>query len=105
LNELEVNQTAIDTQKETIAQLQAKVLSLKKKLKEAKHSVADDLLSRQLTELVESQTILKQQDIKSWASIENLSQRESFILLNSNHHKFYKFLNSSIFIDEDVEST
>jgi len=79
-------------------------LSLKKKLKEAKHSVIDDLLSRQLTELAESQTT-SEQDIKSRASIENLSQRESFILLNSNHHKFYKFLNSFIFINKDVEST
>ncbi len=30
---------------------------------------------------------------------------KSFILFNNDHHKFYKFLNSSIFIDEDVEST
>ncbi len=105
LNELKVNQTTINIQKKTIAQLRAKVLSLKKKLKEAKHSVVNDLLSRQLTELTESQTILKQQDIKSRASIKNLSWRKSFTLLNSNHHKFYKFLNSFIFIDENVEST
>ncbi len=80
-------------------------MSLKKKLKEAKHSVVNDLLSHQLTELAESQTTSKQQDIKLQASIENLSWRESFILLNNNHHKFYKFLNSFIFINEDVEST
>ena len=105
LNELKVNQTTINIQKKIIAWLQAKVLSLKKKLKEAKHSVVDDFLSHQLTELAEFQTILKQQDIESWVSIKNLSQRKSFILLDSDHHKFYKFLNSFIFIDEDVEST
>jgi len=48
-------------------------LSLKKKLKEAKHSVVNDLLSHQLTELAESQTTSKQQDIKLQAFIENLS--------------------------------
>ncbi len=105
LNELKVNQMTINIQKETITWLRVKVLSLKKKLKEAKCSVVNDLLSHQLTELAESQTILKQQDIKSRAFIENLSWWKSFILLNNDHHKFYKFLNSFIFINEDVELT
>ena len=105
LNELEVNQTTINIQKEIITRLQVKVLNFKKKLKEAKCSVINDLLSHQLTEFAESQTILKQQDIESRASIKNLSQRELFILLNSDHRKFYKFLKSFIFIDKDVKST
>ena len=39
--------------------------------------------------------------MKSWASIENHTWRESFTLFDNNHHKFFKFLNSFIFIDED----
>ncbi len=45
-----------------------------------------------------------QQSTKSWASIKNYTWRESFTLFNNDHHKFFKFLNSFIFIDED-EST
>ncbi len=37
-------------------------------------------------------------------SIENHTRRESFTLFNNDHHKSFKFLNSSVFIDED-EST
>ncbi len=50
---------------------------------------------------------LSQQDIESHASIENHTQRETFIKFISfenEHHWFYKFSNSSVFIDED-EST
>jgi len=85
LDELEINQTTIDTQEETIVDLREKVLSLKKKQRSANHSQ-----SRQST--------------KSWASIENHTRRESFILFDNDYHKFFKFSNSSIFTDED-EST
>ncbi len=36
--------------------------------------------------------------------IENHIQYKSFTLFNNDHHKSFKFLNSSVFIDED-EST
>ncbi len=85
LDELEINQTTIDTQEETIVDLRKKVLSLKKKQRSANHS-----RSRQST--------------KSRASIENHTRRESFTLFDNDHHKFFKFSNSSIFTDED-EST
>jgi len=85
LDELEINQTTIDTQEETIVELREKVLNLKKKQR-----LANQLRSRQST--------------KSWTSIENHTWRKSFTLFNNNHHKFFKFSNSSIFIDED-EST
>ncbi len=85
LDELEINQTTIDTQEETIVDLREKVLSLKKGQRSANH-----LLSRQST--------------KSWASIENHTWRESFTRFDNDHHKFFKFSNSSIFTDED-EST
>ena len=42
--------------------------------------------------------------MKSQASIENYTWRESFTLFNNDHHKFFKLSNSFIFIDED-EST
>ncbi len=85
LDELKINQTTIDTQEETIIDLWEKVLSLKKKQRSTNHS-----RSRQST--------------KSRASIENHTRRESFTLFDNDHHKFFKFSNSSIFTDED-EST
>ncbi len=85
LDELEINQTTIDTQEKTIVDLRKKVLSLKKRQRSANH-----FRSRQST--------------KSWASIESHTWRESFILFDNDHHKFFKFSNSSIFTDED-EST
>ncbi len=85
LDELEINQTTIDTQEETIVDLREKVLSLKKRQRSANH-----LQPRQPT--------------KSRASIENHTRRESFTLFDNDHHKFFKFSNSSIFTDED-EST
>jgi len=45
-----------------------------------------------------------QQSTKSWASIENHTWRELFTLFDNDHHKFFKFSNSSIFTDKD-EST
>ncbi len=85
LDELKINQMTIDTQEETIIELQEKVLSLKKKQRSTNYS-----RSRQST--------------KSWASIENHTRQESFTLFDNDHHKFFKFSNSSIFTDED-EST
>ncbi len=85
LDELEVNQTTINTQEETIVDLREKVLSLKKRQRSANH-----FRSRQST--------------KSRASIENHTRRESFTLFGNDHHKFFKFSNSFIFTDED-EST
>jgi hypothetical protein len=85
LDELEINQTTIDTQEETIAGLREKVLSLKKRQRSANH-------------------FRPRQSTKSRASIENHTRRESFTLFDNDHHKFFKFPNSSIFTDED-EST
>ncbi len=83
----------IDTQEKTIIELQEKVLSLKKK----QHST-NQSRSRQSTESQVSMKSLPRQ------SIENHTQRKSFTLFNNDHHKSFKFLNSSVFIDED-EST
>ncbi len=83
----------IDTQEETIVELREKVLSLKKKQRSANQS-----RSRQSTESRVSTKPLPRQ------SIENHTRRESFTLFNNNHHKSFKFSNSSVFIDED-EST
>ncbi len=82
LDELEINQTTIDTQEETIVELWKKVLSLKKKQRSA-----NQFRPRQST--------------KSRASIENHTRRKSFTLFNNDRHKFFKFSNSSIFTDED----
>ncbi len=90
LDELEINQMTIDTQEETIVKLREKVLSLKKKQRSANQS-----RSRQSTESRASTKSLPRQ------SIENHTRRESFTLFNNDHHKFFKFLNSSIFTDED----
>ncbi len=86
-NELEINQMTIDTQEETIVDLQEKVLSLKKKQRSA-----NQFQSRQSTKSLSRQ------------SIENHTWRESFTLFDNDHHKFFKFSNSFIFTDED-EST
>ena len=85
LDELKINQMTIDTKEETIIKLQEKVLSLKKKQRSV-----NQLRSWQF--------------MKSQASIENYTWRKSFTLFDNDHHKFFKFLNSFIFTDED-EST
>ncbi len=77
----------IDTQEETIVDLWKKVLSLKKKQRSANQS-----RSRQSMKSLSHQ------------SIENHTRRKSFTLFDNDHHKFFKFSNSSIFTDED-EST
>ncbi len=93
LDELEINQMTIDTQEETIVDLREKVLSLKKKQRSA-----NQLQSRQSTESRVSTKSLSRQ------FIENHTRRKSFILFDNDHHKSFKFSNSSVFIDED-EST
>ncbi len=93
LDELKINQMTINTQEETIVELQEKVLSLKKKQRSA-----DQSRSRQSTESQVSTKSLSRQ------FIENHTWRELFILFNNDHHKSFKFLNSSVFIDKD-EST
>ncbi len=93
LDELEINQMTIDTQEETIIELREKVWSLKKKQRSANQS-----RPHQSTESRVSTKSLPRQ------SIENHTRRESFTLFNNDHHKSFKFSNSSVFIDED-EST
>ncbi len=93
LDELEINQITINIQEKTIVELQEKVLSLKKRQRSMNQS-----WSRQSTESrVSMKSLLRQ-------SIENHTWRESFTLFNNDHHKSFKFSNSSVFIDED-EST
>ncbi len=91
LNQLEIKQMIIDTLKETNKRYWEKMLNLKNKLKEVLHS-ANQSRSRQSTKPLSRQ------------SIENHTRRKSFTLFDNNHHKSFKFLNSSVFIDED-EST
>ncbi len=93
LDELEINQMTIDTQEETIIKLWEKVLSLKKKQCSANQSRSCQSTESQ----VSMKSLLRQ-------SIENHTQRDSFTLFDNDHHKSFKFLNSSVFIDED-EST
>ncbi len=97
LNQLEIKQMIIDTLEETNKRYQEKMLNLKNKLKEVSHS-ADQSQSHQSTESRVSTKSLSRQ------SIENHTQHESFTLFNNDHHKSFKFLNSSVFIDEG-EST
>ncbi len=91
LNQLEIKQMIIDTLEEINKRYREKMLNLKNKLKEVLHS-ANQLRPRQSTKPLSRQ------------SIENHTRRESFTLFDNDHHKFFKFSNSSIFTDED-EST
>ncbi len=91
LNQLEIKQMIIDTLEETNKRYREKMLNLKNKLKEVLHS-ANQSQPRQSTKSLPRQ------------SIENHTRRESFTLFDNDHHKFFKFSNSSIFTDED-EST
>ncbi len=70
------------------------MLNLKNKLKEVLHS-ANQSWSCQSTESWVSMKSL------SCQFIENHTRCESFTLFNNDHHKSFKFLNSSVFIDED----
>ena len=83
----------INIQEETIIKLWEKVLSLKKRQRSANQS-----WSCQSTESRVSTKSLSRQ------FIENHTRRKSFTLFNNDHHKSFKFLNSSVFINED-EST
>ena len=93
LDELEINQMTINTQEKTIIKLREKVLSLKKRQRSANQSQ-----SRQSTESRVSMNSLPRQSIK------NHTWCDSFTLFDNDHHKSFKFLNSSVFIDEN-EST
>ncbi len=97
LNQLKIKQMIINTLKETNKCYQEKILNLKNKLKEVSHST-NQSWSHQFTESWISTKSLSRQ------SIENYTQRKSFTLFNNDHHKSFKFSNSSVFIDED-EST
>ncbi len=97
LNQLEIKQMIINTLEETNKHYQEKMLNLKNKLKKVSHS-ANQSRSRQSTESRVSTKSLPRQ------SIENHTRRKSFTLFNNNHHKSFKFSNSSVFIDEN-EST
>jgi len=100
LDELEINQTTINSQEETIIKLQEKVLSLKKKQRSA-----DQSWSQQFTESQFTTNHLSQQDTELQASIKNYTWRKmfksSFKSFANDHHWFYKFSNSFIFTDED----
>jgi len=91
LNQLKIKQMIINTLKEINKCYQEKMLNLKNKLKEVLHSM-NQFRSRQSTESLSHQFI------------KNHTRRKSFTLFNNNHHKSFKFLNSSVFINED-EST
>jgi len=97
LNQLEIKQMIINTLKEINKCYWEKMLNLKNEFKEVLHS-ANQSQSRQSTESWVSTKSLSRQ------SIENHTQCESFTLFNNNHHKSFKFLNSSVFINKD-EST
>ena len=81
----------IETLKEINKCYWEKMLNLKNKLKEVLHS-ANQSRSHQSTKFLSRQ------------SIENYTWCKSFTLFNNDHHKSFKFSNSSVFIDED-EST
>ncbi len=97
LNQLKIKQMIINILEEINKCYWEKMLNLKNKLKEVSHSV-NQSWSHQSTESRVSTKSLSRQ------SIENHTQRKSFTLFNNDHHKFFKFLNSFIFTDED-EST
>jgi len=97
LNQLKIKQMIIDILKEINKRYWKKMLNLKNKLKEVSHSV-NQSRSRQSTESRVSMKSL------SCQSIENHTRRESFTLFDNDHHKSFKFSNSSVFINED-EST
>ncbi len=97
LNQLEIKQMIINTLEEINKHYWEKMLNLKNKFKEVSHSV-NQSWSCQSTESRVSMKSLSRQ------SIENHTRRESFTLFNNDHHKSFKFSNSSVFIDKD-EST
>ena len=97
LNQLEIKQMIIDILKETNKRYREKMLHLKNKLKEVSHSANQSQFCQSTESRVSTKSLSRQ-------SIENHTRCESFTLFNNDHHKSFKFLNSSVFIDED-EST
>ncbi len=98
LNQLEVKQVIIDTLKEANKRYREEVLNLKDKLKEVVSHSADQPRPRQPTEpRVPTKPLSRQ-------SIEDHTRRESFTLSDNDHHKSFKFSDSSVFIGEG-EST
>ena len=108
LKQLKINRASMNTLEKINTRLREKMLSLKDKLKEVQYSVnQSQSWSRQSIESRFTTNHLSQQDIESHASIKNHTRRETstkFISFKNEHHRFYKFSNSFIFIDED-EST
>ena len=103
LKQLEINHTSMNTLEEINTRLQEKILSLKDKIKEVQRSV-NQFQSWQSTESWSTTNHLSQQNIELHASIENHTWRETstkFTSFENEHHWFYKFSNSFIFIDED----
>ncbi len=84
----------INTLKEINKYYWEKMLNLKNKLKEVLHSM-NQSQSHQSTESQVSMKSLSHQSIK------NHTRCKSFTLFNNDHHKSFKFLNSSVFINED----
>ena len=102
LKQLEINCMTMNTLEEINTWLQEIMLKLKEKQRSA-----DQSQSRQTTESWSTMNHLFQQNIKLHASIENHTQRKTFtklISFKNEHHRFYKFSNSSIFTDEDESS-
>jgi hypothetical protein len=103
LKQLEINHTSMNTLEEINTRLQEKMLSLKDKIKEVQRSV-NQFQSWQSTKSWSTTNHLSQQNIELHASIKNHTWRETstkFISFENEHHWFYKFSNSFIFIDED----
>jgi len=94
LNQLKIKQMIINTLKEINKCYQEKMLNLKNKLKKVLHS-ANQSWSRQSIESRASMKSLSHQ------FIENHTWCKSFTLFNNDHHKFFKFLNSCVFINKD----
>ncbi len=99
LKQLEINRMTMNTLEEINTRLRKTMLKLKEKQRSA-----DQSQSQQSTESRSTTNHLSQQDIESHASIENHTRQEmstKFISFKNEHHWFYKFSNSSVFIDED----
>ncbi len=94
LNQSKIKQMIINTLEEINKHYWEKMLNLKNKFKEVLHS-ANQSQSHQSTEFQVSMKSLSHQSVK------NHTQRKSFTLFNNDHYKSFKFLNSSVFIDED----
>ncbi len=103
LKQLEINCMSMNTLEKINIQLRKKMLNFKDRLKEVQRSM-NQLQSRQSIEFQSTTNHLFQQNIELHASIKNHTWREmftKFISFQNEHHRFYKFLNSFIFIDED----